>query len=117
MADTQTKEKDEILTRLRRVEGQIRGIQRMVEEERECEAIATQLMAARAALDKASLYVMSHHIARCLTATEGHPEKAQLDRVIAFFMRFVSSPSFISPDETGETQAAHDLIDTPLQEK
>jgi len=41
--------------RLRRVEGQIRGIQRMVEEGRECEAIVTQLMAARAALDKVSL--------------------------------------------------------------
>ena len=48
-------EREQVLTRLRRVEGQIRGIQRMIEEERECEAIVTQLMAARAALDKASL--------------------------------------------------------------
>jgi len=85
--------KEEILIRLRRVEGQIRGIQRMVEEERECEAIATQLMAARAALDKASLCVMSHHIARCLSAPEGPPEKAQLERVIAFFMRFAGEPA------------------------
>lgn len=91
MTEPADRAKEQILTRLRRVEGQIRGIQRMVEEERECEAIATQLMAARAALDKASLCVMSHHIARCLSAPDGLPEKAQLERVIAFFMRFASA--------------------------
>jgi len=52
--------------RLRRVEGQIRGIQRMVEEGRECEAIVTQLMAARAALDKVSLLILRDQIVYCL---------------------------------------------------
>ncbi len=86
------RERDEILTRLRRVEGQIRGIQRMIEEERECEAVATQLMAARAALDRASLYIMGHHIERCLQDPEGRGSRAQLERVISFFLRFAAGP-------------------------
>ncbi len=82
------REQQEVLTRLRRVEGQIRGIQRMVEEGRSCEDIAAQLLAARAALDKASLYIMTHHIEACLrgAAEEDNPER--LDRIIAFFLRF-----------------------------
>ena len=51
---------------MRRVEGQIRGIQRMIEEQRDCEAIVTQLLAARAALDKTGMLIMGKHIERCL---------------------------------------------------
>lgn len=82
------RERQEILTRLRRVEGQIRGIQRMIEEGRECEAIAAQLLAARAALEKASLHVMTHHIEQCLRGLTAETERARLDRIIAFFLRF-----------------------------
>jgi DNA-binding FrmR family transcriptional regulator len=88
-----SRERDEILTRLRRVEGQIRGIQRMIEEERECEAVATQLMAARAALDRASLFIMGRHIERCLRDPEGRGSRVQLERVISFFLRFASGPA------------------------
>jgi DNA-binding FrmR family transcriptional regulator len=94
--------KDEILTRLRRVEGQIRGIQRMIEEERECEAIVTQLMAARAALDKAGLYIMSHHIEDCLLNPSDRQDRRQLERVISFFMKFASVPPEGSSESTGE---------------
>ena len=55
-----------ILTRLRRVEGQIRGIQRMLEEGRDCEDVLTQLAAARSALDRAGLLLLDWHIQRCL---------------------------------------------------
>lgn len=77
-----------ILGRLRRVEGQIRGIQRMVEEGRECEAIVTQLMAARAALDKASLLILKHQITYCLK--EVPDEDADLDRLLSFLLRLTS---------------------------
>lgn len=88
---TEEREQQEILTRLRRVEGQIRGIQRMIEEGRECEAIAAQLLAARAALDKASLHIMAHHIEACLHGAAEEADPARLDRIIAFFLRFASS--------------------------
>ncbi len=85
------REKGEILTRLRRVEGQIRGIQRMVEDERDCEAIVTQLLAARAALDKTGMLIMGAHIERCLMlAREG--EGSGLDRVTSYFWQFARPP-------------------------
>ncbi len=74
--------------RLRRVEGQIRGIQRMVEEGRECEAIVTQLLAARAALDKASLLILRHQIEYCLK--EQPSDEADLDRLLSFLLRLTS---------------------------
>jgi len=49
-------EQKEIITRLRKVEGQVRGLQRMVKEGQDCEAIITQLMAARSALDKVGVH-------------------------------------------------------------
>jgi DNA-binding FrmR family transcriptional regulator len=85
-------QKEEILRRLRRIEGQMRGIQRMVIEERTCESIVTQLMAVRAALDKAGLQVMSHHIERCLGDQTGQNSRAQLDRIISFFLKFAGAP-------------------------
>jgi DNA-binding FrmR family transcriptional regulator len=84
--------KAEVLTRLRRVEGQIRGIQRMIEDNRTCEAVVTQLMAARAALDGASLVVMSQHIEYCLLSPNERASRAQLERVISFFLKFAGAP-------------------------
>ena len=86
------RQKKDILVRLRRVEGQIRGIQRMIEEERECEAIVTQLMAARSALDRAGLFIMTHHIERCLSSSEGGADRDQLERIISFFLKFGVAP-------------------------
>ena len=88
MADRRRGEKEDVLARLRRVEGQIRGIQRMIEEERDCEAIITQLMAARAALDKAGLFIVARDIERCLTGSPDEASKQQLNRVIEFFLKF-----------------------------
>jgi DNA-binding FrmR family transcriptional regulator len=59
-------ERREITTRLRRVEGQIRGLQRMVDEEQDCETILIQLMAARSALDKVGLLIVSNYMDECL---------------------------------------------------
>jgi DNA-binding FrmR family transcriptional regulator len=59
-------ETEALLTRLRRIEGQIRGIQRMLEEGRGCEDVLTQLTAARSALDQVGLLLMDWHIERCV---------------------------------------------------
>jgi len=86
------RQKRAIMTRLRRVEGQIRGIQRMIEEGRECEAIVTQLMAARSALDSAGLIIMTRHIERCLAPSASDTDPADLERIISFFLKFGGSP-------------------------
>jgi len=57
---------EDIATRLRRIEGQIRGIQKMMEEQRECEDILTQMMAIRSALDQVGARMMEFHLERCL---------------------------------------------------
>jgi DNA-binding FrmR family transcriptional regulator len=77
----------EISLRLRRLEGQIRGIQRMIDEGRECEAVITQLMAARAALDGVSLQIVGYHIEECLQAPVDEDKKDRLNRTIALFLK------------------------------
>jgi len=54
-----------IVKRLRRIEGQIRGLQKMVVEERECESIVTQLAAVRSAIDSVGALVLSNYIKIC----------------------------------------------------
>ncbi|HEU5422293.1 MAG TPA: metal-sensitive transcriptional regulator [Nitrolancea sp.] len=60
-------EQDALLKRLRRIEGQVRGIQRMVEEGRYCIDIVTQLQAVQAAADKVAQEVLEQHIRGCVT--------------------------------------------------
>jgi DNA-binding FrmR family transcriptional regulator len=57
----------EIVRRLKRIEGQIRGVQRMVEEGRNCGDILTQLLAVRSSLDQVALHVFNNQIDNCLS--------------------------------------------------
>ena len=79
---------ESLLARLRRVEGQIRGIQRMLEEDRVCEDIVTQLMAARSSLDQVGVRLLEHHIDRCLCSDET-PEQAarNMQQALKLWMR------------------------------
>jgi DNA-binding FrmR family transcriptional regulator len=80
---------EELTNRLKRIEGQIRGLQRMVEEERDCEAILTQLMAARAALDKVGLLVADNFVQECVMTAEGAVARQRVGRVLELvFSRF-----------------------------
>jgi DNA-binding FrmR family transcriptional regulator len=60
-------QKKEVLQRLRRIEGQLRGIQRMVEEGVPCAEILTQVAAATAALKKASMTIIQTYMEECLS--------------------------------------------------
>ena len=59
--------KDEVLKRLRRIEGQVRGLSRMVEEERYCIDILTQISAVNNALKKVAVALLDDHISHCVT--------------------------------------------------
>lgn len=61
-----TAKKDDLLKRLRRVEGQIRGVERMVEDDRYCVDVVTQISAAQAALDKVALGLLDDHARHCV---------------------------------------------------
>jgi len=58
---------NDIVRRLKRIEGQIRGLQRMVEEGRRCEDIMIQLLAVRSSIDQVALQVLSDQIDNCLS--------------------------------------------------
>ncbi|HEX2894188.1 MAG TPA: metal-sensitive transcriptional regulator [Marmoricola sp.] len=68
--------KDAYLKRLRRIEGQVRGLQRMVEEEKYCIDILTQISAATKALQAVSLSLLDEHLSHCVVeaAKVGGPE-------------------------------------------
>ena len=77
-----------LAARLRRIEGQVKGIQRMLEESRPCEDVITQVMAARAALDKVALSVMADHMEECLTESiSSTQKKATIERSLTLFLR------------------------------
>ena len=71
-----THAKDEHRTRLRRIEGQVRGLQRMVEADEYCIDILTQVLAATRALQSFSLGLLDEHLAGCVVdaAQQGGPE-------------------------------------------
>jgi DNA-binding FrmR family transcriptional regulator len=58
---------DDVMNRLRRAEGQVRGVQRLLDEGADCKAVITQLTAAQAALHRAGLRLMSAGMRYCLT--------------------------------------------------
>ena len=68
--------KKELIHRLRRVEGQLRGIQAMIEKGSDCEAITQQLSASRRALDKAFYHVLSCAVQSAGEVAAGTPGKA-----------------------------------------
>src|SRR6185503_4160449 len=65
-----TATKDQLLTRLRRIEGQIGGIERMVEDDRYCIDVLTQIGAVQAALDKVALGLLDDHARHCVVGAE-----------------------------------------------
>lgn len=80
-----------IVTRLNRIEGQVRGIRRMVQEPRLCVEILQQLAAAEAALNRISLAVFRFHVEKCVPEgiTKGDPERSErLTELVDIFDRF-----------------------------
>jgi CsoR family transcriptional regulator, copper-sensing transcriptional repressor len=69
-----TASKDQLLNRLARVEGQVRGVSRMVEEDRYCIEVLTQISAAQAALDNISLGLLDGHARHCMLGDGEAPE-------------------------------------------
>ena len=67
--------KDDLLARLRRIEGQIRGIETMVDEDRYCIDVLTQISAARAALDRVALGLLDDHAHHCVTGASDPGER------------------------------------------
>lgn len=83
-------ERKQILNRLRRLEGQIRGLQQMIESDQECEAVLTQVMAAKSALNGVGLHIIGHAMKRCLIDEEAATREELIDEAIKVFMKYSS---------------------------
>ena len=70
--------KAQLLNRLRRTEGQVRGLERMVEEDRYCIDVITQISAVQAALDMVALGLLDHHARHCIGSGGSDETPAQL---------------------------------------
>jgi CsoR family transcriptional regulator, copper-sensing transcriptional repressor len=69
--------KEQVRNRLRRIAGQIGGIERMVEEERYCIDILTQISAAQAAIDKVALALLDDHTRHCVVGAGSAEEREE----------------------------------------
>ena len=84
---------DDSVARLRRIEGQVRGLQRMLAESRPYEEVITQFMATRAALDKVGISLVTQHIQDCARRqSSGNPCEAELERALGLFLRMDMFP-------------------------
>jgi DNA-binding FrmR family transcriptional regulator len=90
MASTPTTEprgysatKEQLQKRLRRIEGQVRGVQGMVDEDRYCIDVLTQISAIQAALDKVALGLLDDHARHCVMGAEGEAQADKTDELMA----------------------------------
>jgi DNA-binding FrmR family transcriptional regulator len=88
-----TKDRRELLNRLRRIEGQARGLQRLVEEEAYCLDLLQQVEALTAAADQVGLLLLEDHVAGCLThAIESGHGQPYVDEVMSVVRRTMGRP-------------------------
>jgi DNA-binding FrmR family transcriptional regulator len=78
-----TATKDQLQKRLKRVEGQVRGVQGMVEDDRYCIDILTQISAIQAALDKVALGLLDEHARHCVMGAESAEQGDKTDELMA----------------------------------
>ena len=82
--------KEELLGRLRRAEGQLRGIQKMIAEDRGCREILTQLAAVKAAVVQAAMTLLGAELARCVQegAPAGRDGRKAMEEFMEIFKKF-----------------------------
>jgi DNA-binding FrmR family transcriptional regulator len=82
--------KEQMRNRLSRIEGQVRGVSRMVEEERYCIDVLAQISAIQAALDKVAIGLVSDHIRECVIGAEGEQRAERTEELIEAIDRLLA---------------------------
>ena len=87
-----TMSKDDLQKRLRRIEGQVRGIEKMVEDDRYCMDVLTQIGAVSKALESVAFEVLDEHVKHCvagaLASGDEHAAAAKSEELLAAVQRF-----------------------------
>ncbi|HVB78240.1 MAG TPA: metal-sensitive transcriptional regulator [Candidatus Nitrosotalea sp.] len=84
-------DKAALLRRVGRIEGQVRGIARMVTQDAYCIDVLTQIAAIRSALDQVGLILLQDHVTHCVTDSLRQGETAKVDELVQAVSRFVRS--------------------------
>ncbi len=80
-----------VLRRLRRIEGQVRGIIRMVEEGKDCREILNQVAAVRSAMERVGAHIITHRMKECLRASSEDDFEKAVAEAVETFLRFTSA--------------------------
>ena len=75
--------KDQLLKRMRRIEGQVRGVEGMIDTDRYCIDVITQIQAVQAALDKVALGLLDEHVRHCVVEGKGGDQAELTDELMA----------------------------------
>jgi len=86
-----TAEKGKLLNRLKRIEGQVRGVEGMVEDDRYCIDVLTQISAAQSALDAVALGLLDGHVRHCVIGSSGELQADRTTELMAAVGRLVKS--------------------------
>ncbi|GAC1326898.1 MAG: metal-sensitive transcriptional regulator [Candidatus Dormibacteria bacterium] len=81
-------DKDKLAARLGRIEGQVRGISRMVAEDKYCIDVLTQVNAVKAALDQVALLLIEDHVKGCVVDSVTHGDMSKVDELVGAVARF-----------------------------
>jgi DNA-binding FrmR family transcriptional regulator len=84
-----TATKEQLLKRLRRIEGQVRGIEGMVEDDRYCIDVITQIGAVQAALDKVALGLLDDHARHCVASADAGKREDRTTELMAAVARLM----------------------------
>nr|UWI49312.1 metal-sensitive transcriptional regulator [Clostridioides difficile] len=79
-------EREALIKRLKRIEGQVKGIQKMVEEERYCVDILVQISAIRSAINRVGTIILENHIKGCVTESIKHDDSEKTEEMIKELM-------------------------------
>ena len=94
----EAKTKENLQARLKRIEGQVRGLHKMIDEDKYCLDIITQVSSVQAALQQVSVLLLENHLRGCVTQaiTEGGGEagQAKIDEMLHVLGRFARSPQY-----------------------
>ncbi|HVM69690.1 MAG TPA: metal-sensitive transcriptional regulator [Gaiellaceae bacterium] len=86
-----TPKKDALRKRLARIEGQVRGIAKMVEDDRYCIDVLTQISAVQKAVDAVALELLDDHVRHCVIGSSAETQAERTDELLAAVARLVKS--------------------------
>lgn len=91
MSTGYAEDKEALLKRVRRIEGQVRGISRMVTEDAYCIDVLTQIAAIKSAIDQVGLILLQDHVKHCVTDSVRQGDDAKVDELVKAVTRFARS--------------------------